>query len=104
MEKIIITSEEKGISMQVEGNPNITILLNMLLTVAGGAMKQAIGAAPKEVKKQLSEMLYDSFNEAASVVLTDLIPDKDMRPDLTNEAILRAQDEIMKEHIKKYDN
>lgn len=39
------------------------------------------------------------FNLQASALLERLIPDKELRPDLTAEAIMRAENEILDEAV-----
>lgn len=48
-----------------------------------------------EEKKACAEELYDMFNIQASVLLQNLIPDKELRPDLTAEAIMEKENEIL---------
>lgn len=53
----------------------------------------------EEEKKACAEELYDMFNLQASALLERLIPDKELRPDLTAEAIMRAENEILDEAV-----
>ena len=46
--------------------------------------------------KEIREALYDEFNHAASHILEEFIPDKELRPDLTAEAIKDYEDKILK--------
>jgi len=50
-----------------------------------------------EQNNKFKEDLYDAYNQACSSVLFQFAPEFEMRPDLTVEAIARAQEEILKE-------
>ena len=52
-----------------------------------------------EFKKKFKEDLYDSFNQAASSVLQLFAPEFELRPDLTADAILAAENAIMDQKI-----
>jgi hypothetical protein len=54
---------------------------------------------PEEHKQAVKEEMYDMFNIGASNVLQEFAPDIEARPDLTTEAIMKAEDEIMEEKI-----
>ena len=45
--------------------------------------------------KQFKEDLYDAYNQAASSVLFQFAPELEIRPDLTVEAIAKAQEELL---------
>ena len=47
--------------------------------------------------------LYDLYNEAASAFLSTFIPDKELRPDLTEEAILAKENELLNKQAMKID-
>lgn len=54
----------------------------------------------EEEKKACAEELYDMFNIQASTLLQELIPDKELRPDLTAEAIMEKENEILDKVVK----
>lgn len=60
---------------------------------------QADKDATDEQKEQFKHDLYDAYNQAASSVLALFAPELELRPDLTAEAILRAENEILDEKI-----
>lgn len=70
---------------------NITLLaqLNMFNTLVERGMP--------------AEQLYDLYNEAASAFLSAFIPDKELRPDLTEEAILAKENELLNKQAMKID-
>ena len=96
--KMICITEDGGI-MQSEPM-NAQDLSAILLT---GILNSLIYFVNKqeteEEKKACAEELYDMFNLQASALLEQLIPDKELRPDLTAEAIMRAENEILDEAV-----
>ena len=48
----------------------------------------------EEEKKACAEELYDMFNLQASALLERPIPDKELRPDLPADALMRAANEL----------
>lgn len=52
-------------------------------------------------KEKAREELFNLYNVTASNTLHYFAPDIDMRPDLTEDAILRAENEILNEHWRK---
>lgn len=71
-----------------------SIFLNGILQVFNDIVNQQ---ETEENKKECKEELYDMFNAQASTLLEVLIPDKELRPDLTAEAILKMENEILDE-------
>lgn len=51
--------------------------------------------------KNAKESMYDVFNTAVSNVLTTFSPDKEMRPDLTYEAIIEKENELLEKQYKE---
>lgn len=93
--KLIITKNQ----VKPHGSLQIDDAMEMLMSATLTIMEQAVQSVPEEHQRSVREKIYDNYNEAASRLLMTFIPDKDMRPDMTEEAILRMQDEIMKEAI-----
>jgi hypothetical protein len=57
-------------------------------------------------ESELKEKFYDAFNVYVSNVLAAFIPDKDLRPDMTMDAIMSKENEIIEEkysHINRED-
>lgn len=53
---------------------------------------------------ELKEKFYDAFNVYVSNVLAAFIPDKDLRPDMTMDAIMQKENEMIEEkysHINR---
>lgn len=50
---------------------------------------------------ELKEKFYDAFNVYVSNVLAAFIPDKDLRPDMTMDAIMQQEDKMVEEAYSK---
>ena len=55
-----------------------------------------------ELTKSLEEDMYEMINLGASSLLDKLFPDIEMRPDITVDALMKAEDELVAEKGKKY--
>lgn len=51
-----------------------------------------------EINQAAREEIYDDYNASASSLLMQFIPDKELRPDLTEQAILEMENKILDEH------
>lgn len=73
------------------------------ITISGlNAMFQSIvDQVPEEEQQACKEELYDIFNQGASAFLSHWIPDKQLRPDLTEEAILEMENNLLEKKAKK---
>lgn len=104
--------------IHLETNPNGTItaevkninfekLLRMILPFIVNKAKEVLAVASKDKKltqsqfEELKLMMYDSMNIAFSNALDMFAPDIEARPNLTAEAIIKAQDELLEEEMKK---
>lgn len=64
-----------------------------------GVLNATVAHLPEEQKQQGREALYDMFNVAASALLEAFIPDKELRPDLTAEAIIKMENELINQKV-----
>jgi len=101
--KIIIETGKKGLSLKPDEPTDFDTMMDTLLTAVQAVMNDFAEKAPHEHKQQIKEAIYDNFNEAASAILANYIPDKELRPDLTAEAIKKMEDKIMKEHVNRHE-
>lgn len=81
---------------------NAEQLTNTLLSVLFSVYKDNIQSVPEEHQPLITKHLFDNFNAAASEFLKQLDPNSDLRPDLTEEAILEAENAIL-ERVKTDD-
>lgn len=98
---ININVTDKGVDLKVDQPTNIQELLAALFSAQLGAMKGLLDKVPDEHKQVIKEDLYDKYNIGASNVLHFLAPDLDLRPDLTVDAILEAENKIINERYEK---
>ena len=74
---------------------NAEQLTNTLLSVLFSVYKTNIENVPEIHRPLITKHLFDNFNAAASEFLKQLDPNSDLRPDLTEEAILEAENAIL---------
>lgn len=80
----------------------MTILFTLQLNLMRNFVKQITDSgAPEEHIRTIKEDLYDKFNAGASNLLYLLIPDKELRPDLTVEAMKEAEDRYMYNQLNR---
>jgi len=75
----------------------LPVLTNMCMTTVYAAMSSILSDTPKEEQEDMKTYLFDVFNESASTLLARFAPDIPLRPDITEEAILRHELEIADE-------
>lgn len=97
-----LTLKISGNSLSVSTTQGLTLpdAMQVICTAACSMLRQtyeAISAAPPEgvTPEQIKGDLYDMANLMFSNVLSQFAPEIEMRPDLTCEAILKAENEIL---------
>lgn len=102
MKKILIKEISKGqLKLHIEGKPNVDEIMNMLFTAALHTMNNAAMNAPESKRQEVKQYLYDSLNESASLTLQTFMPDNELRPDMTFDAIKEIENREMQKHINK---
>lgn len=106
--KITIELNDKNqVLSQLDEPMAIDDILPMLFTVQLSYMRSFIEQVKAksditpENLKNLKEDLYDKYNAGASNVLSLFIPDKELRPDLTVEAMKAAEDQYMYNQLNR---
>lgn len=80
----------------------MTVFFTLQLDLMNNFIKQiADSGAPEEHIKALKEDLYDKYNAGASNLLYLFIPDQELRPDLTVEAMKEAEDRYMYNQLNR---
>ena len=64
--------------------------------------KQTLSRADDTLKPALEEDMYEMINLGASTLLSRLFPEIEMRPDLTVDALLQAEDAAFNKDPEKY--
>lgn len=84
-----------------------TTYMRVMLTGILSGMQNTLSQAPEEDQQNVKEELYDMLNHGASNLLQIFAPDLELRPNLTTQAILEAEDKLIQEgkfdHMKKHD-
>lgn len=78
--------------------------INITLAAQLNMFKDILNNVKEEDRERTRDELYDMYNLAASAFLKAFAPELELRPDLTEEAILRAENEILKERAEQIDN
>ena len=106
--KITIELNDKNqVLSQLDEPMAIDDILPMLFTVQLSYMRSFIEHVKEksditpENLQNLKEDLYDKYNAGASNVLSLFIPDKELRPDLTVEAMKAAEDQYMYNQLNR---
>lgn len=73
----------------------ITDFLQVISTGILLSLNAIAEAAPEDQRQEVKEDLYDMYNAAASNTLSYFAPEIEMRPHLTSQAILEAEDNIL---------
>ena len=112
--KIVILEDNGKVSFNLDGKfvaEDVVLICN---TVILSAMNQLVAnyektleanapdTANKDVQiTELKGMLYDFYNVNASNLLTMFAPEFDKNPDLTTQAILKAENELIEEKYEE---
>lgn len=105
---IELNKETNQISTNIDTPTQIDDMMTILFTVQLEFMKNFVKqvensnpAPTPEQLKALKEDLYDKYNAGASNVLYLFIPDQELRPDLTVEAMKQAEDQYMYNQLNR---
>lgn len=80
---------------------HVTDYINITLAAQLNIFKDILNNAKEEDRDKVRDDLYDMYNLGASAFLKAFAPDLELRPDLTEEAIMRAENEILKEKAEQ---
>lgn len=100
-------SEDGKIQMSVMPPIPFPDFLQIQLSAIASAMHGTVDAAPTpEAKKEVRDDIYNMFNVAAAALLDGLDPDPvvPFATRLTEEAILKAENELIEAEYKKHKN
>lgn len=98
MKITIEVNEANQITTQMEGAVTLDTLTSILCTVQLGAMKQAVAQAEPGEQVFATQAIYERYNLAASNLLSTFAPEIEMRPDITEQAILELENKIIEQH------
>lgn len=98
---IHIRVKEGQVQVTFDAALSLVDFLQLISTAALSAMQQTVANLPEEEKQRATEDIYDMYNAAASNTLHYFAPEIDMRPHLTSQAILEAENQIIERMAKK---
>lgn len=107
MKLTIEVTEDNKVLSQIDEPISIDNLMPILFTVQLSYLRASINQFEQmpditpEQLQGLKEDLYDKYNAGASNVLSLFIPDKELRPDLTVEAMKYAEDQYMYNQLNR---
>ena len=103
MENVNLTlSCIKGkVMVKTDAPTNILEQMQLTFTAQLAMLNAALDAAPKDMVEAMREDLYDRYNASASSVLSKFAPNIEQHPDLTVEAILEAENNIIDRRYKE---
>jgi hypothetical protein len=98
--QIHIKIKDGQVSCHTDKPMSIQEFIQATCTCTLGMMQSLVAKAPEGSEQEIKEDLYDMYNAAASNTLRYFAPDIDMRPHLTTQAILEAENNIIKRQSK----
>lgn len=104
--------KETAIRIALDKNKQLTVeakglilpeAIQLCLAAIEAMCKQTLSRAEDpNLVKSLEEDMYDMINLGASTLLNKLFPNIDMRPDITVDALMKAENELVSENGKTY--
>ena len=104
--------KETTILIQLDKDKRLTVeakglmlpdAIQLCLAAIEAMCKQTLSRADDpELVKSLEEDMYEMINMGASTLLSKLFPNIEMRPDLTIDAMLKAENELLVEKGQEY--
>lgn len=103
--KIEINFDEKTNQVTLNSSKPIRIddLMTIMFTGQLMALRKALPAPGTPEYEPIRDLLYDQYNSGASQVLSMFCPDKELRPDITAEALLEAENKYIREKVSEYE-
>lgn len=98
MESVTITTEyneQNEVRVQVSRQINFEEIMQVTFSGVLALMNTLLENVPEEDRPGAKEELYDMLNIAASNALSVFAPEIEMRPNLTVDAIMKAENEII---------
>ena len=77
-------------------------LINATSCAILNMMKATIDNLPEDQREEARGVMYDYYNNTASALLEAFAPDKELRPDLTAEAIMAAEDQLLDKKVAQF--
>lgn len=103
-ETAVLIKLDKNKQLEVEARGcYLPDAIQLCLAAIESMCKQTLSRAENpDLVKSLEEDMYEMINLGASTLLSRLFPDIEMRPDVTVDALLEAEDALMKQNGEAY--
>lgn len=104
IDKQLVISILSNGKVQVEsraGHFDFDTLIQTTNSILLNAMNQIVDNVPNQHKEDAKGELYDVYNRVASRTLEMFAPEYELRPTLTQQAILEAENRIMQRTIRR---
>ena len=99
---LITMDKNKRLEVKVE-KAYLPDAIQLCLAAIEALCKQTLSRADDpDLVKSLEEDMYEMINMGASTLLTRLFPHIEMRPDLTVDALIEAEDKLLSENSETY--
>lgn len=95
MPKIELRLSEGKVHIEHTGELHFEEAMNTLCTATLFYMNQFTRNVPEEKLESVRQLVYDMANERFTQILEIYAPDFELRPHLTTDAILKAENEIL---------
>lgn len=98
----IVLDKSQQLTVQAEG-VILPEIIQLCLAAIEATCKQTLSRTDDpNLVKSLEEDMYEMINLGASTLLNKLFPHIEMRPDITVDALIEAEDNLLKDDGKKY--
>lgn len=98
--KIVFEIKDGQLTLSYKKAIPVTDFLQIVQTGILSTLNQVVAASKEEIRTQVKEDLYDMYNAAASSTLNFFAPEIEMRPHLTAQAILEAENKIIERQYR----
>lgn len=98
----IALDENKRLTVEANGVILPNAIQLCLAAIEAMCRETLSRATDPNLVKSLEEDMYEMINLGASTLLTKLFPNIEMRPDVTVDALMKAEDEAFAEDPEKY--
>lgn len=98
----IVLDKSQQLTVQAEGVTQPEIIQLCLAAIEATCKHTLSRTTDPNLVKSLEEDMYEMINLGASTLLNKMFPHIEMRPDITVDALIEAEDKLLKDDGKKY--
>ena len=100
IELTIKLTEDKNLNISANRPLSFEDTVDLTLSTVLAMMNATLADTPEDKKEAVKEYLFQAFNISASALLAQFAPDIELRPDITEEAILQAELDIASKKLR----